>query len=119
MSTPFFSFHLRCLAHAAKNDGAAQLEILSVGIKAFADLQGQLPGGGEDEGPNRLPRPLLGQPLEDGHAEGAGLSRPRLGAAQHIPAGQTGWDGFLVDHGGNLIPLVGEGGENGFRDPKG
>ena len=88
-------------------------------MEVVVNLDGQLPGGGEDEGPNPLPRPLLGQPLEDGHAEGAGLSRPRLGAAQHIPAGQAGWDGFLLDHGGNLIPVVGEGGENGFRDPKG
>ena len=42
----FQRFHLRCLSHAAKDDGAAQFQVLAVGFKAFADLQGQLPGGG-------------------------------------------------------------------------
>ncbi len=51
MSTPRFSgLHLGVLAHAAEDDGGAQGQVLAIGLEALLDLEGQLPGGGEDQG---------------------------------------------------------------------
>ena len=86
----FQRFHLRCLAHAAKNDGAAQLEILAVGIKAFADLQSKLTGRGQDQGADgTLSAGRIGrEPVQHGQRKSSRLAGTGLGAAHQIPAGQ-------------------------------
>lgn len=59
------------------------------GLKLLRDLEGQLPGGGEDQGVE----PLRGgqQRLEDGQSEGARLPRARLRQANHVlPLAPTG-----------------------------
>ena len=48
----FQPLHLGGLAHAAEDDGGAQGQVLAIGLKALLDLEGQLPGGGEDQGPD-------------------------------------------------------------------
>ena len=101
---PAQGLHLGVLAHAAEDDGVAQGQIFAIGLKALADLDGQLPGGGEHQCPDGVAGDGLGgEPLENGGCEGAGLARARLGAAQHVPARQGGGDGFLLDGGGGVI----------------
>src|SRR5699024_5134878 len=68
---------------------------------------GQLPGGGEHQGPDGPAGDLLPvQPLENGGGEGAGLARARLGAAQHVPPVQGGGDGLFLNGGRALIALL-------------
>ena len=56
----FQGLHLGVLAYAAEDDGVAQLQVFAIGVEALADLDGQLPGGGEDKGPNGPPGAGLG-----------------------------------------------------------
>ena len=57
--------HLGVLAHAAEDDGVAQGQVCPIGGEALADLDGQLPGGREDQGAEPVVRrPGLAQPLE-------------------------------------------------------
>ena len=110
--------HLGLLAHPAKDDGGAEGEVFPVGLEALLDLQGQLPGGGQDQGTDgpdaevglRLPAVEL---LEDGGGEGTGLARACLGAAQHVPALEGGGDGLLLDGGGLFVVQGPQGGEDG------
>ncbi len=108
------ALHLGSLPHAAENDGTAQREVLAIGLKALVDLQGQLPGRGENQGANGpAGHRRGGQPLKNRGGKGAGLTGAGLGAAQHVPPGQRGGDGFFLNGGGLLIALVGQGPENG------
>ena len=107
------------MAHAAEDDGFGQGQVLAVGVEVVVDLDGQLSRGGEDEGADGFAVALCGQALQDGHAEGTGLARAGLGAAQDIPPGDTGGDGLFLDHGGRLVAILGQSGLNGRRDPKG
>ena len=92
----FQPLHLGSLAHAAEDDGGAQGQVLAIGLKALLDLEGQLPGGGEDQGPDGAALGLAAaELLENGGGEGAGLAGAGLGAAQHVPAGQRGGNGLL------------------------
>ena len=102
--------HLGLLAHAAEDDGRAQGQVPAVSGEAVLDLDGQLPGGGEDERPDH-PGPGHGpaEALEDGGCEGAGFAGARLGAAQHVPPRQGGRDGLALDGGGVCVPRLGEG----------
>ena len=78
--------YLGRLSHTAEDNGTAQGQVASVVLKALPDLDGQLPGGSEDEGPDGVPGcRLVVQPLEDGGGKGTGLAGARLGAAQHVP----------------------------------
>ena len=106
--------HLGPLAHAAEDDGAAQGKMGAVGGKAVLILDGQLPGGGENQRPDRVILPALcAEPGENGHGEGAGLSGAGLGAAQYVPARQGGGNGLGLNGSGGLIALLGQGGQNG------
>ena len=101
----FQRFHLRCLSHAAKDDGAAQLQVLAVGFKAFADLQSQLPGRGQDQ---RTDSALAagcvgGEPIQHGQRKGRRLAGAGLGAAHQIPACQHRRDGRCLNGRGGLI----------------
>ena len=101
----FQRFHLRSLPHAAKDDGAAQFQVLAVGFKAFADLQGQLPGGGQDQ---RTDSALAagrigGEPVQHGQRKSRRLAGAGLGAAHQIPACQHRRDGRCLNGRGGLV----------------
>ena len=91
--------HLGRLAHTAKNDGAAQGQILAVGGKALADLQRQLPGRGQDQRPDRTG--LFGlsrrKTVQHGQPKRCGLAGAGLGTAHQIPPGQHRGDGRRLD----------------------
>ena len=90
--------HLGILAHAAEDDGVAQGQVCPIGGEALADLDGQLPGGREDQGAEPVVRrPGLAQPLEDGGGKGTGLAGAGLGAAQYVPPRQGRGNGLLLD----------------------
>ncbi len=112
--------HLGLLSHPAEDDGGAEGEIFAVGLKALLDLEGQLPGGGEDEGADgaALHR-ALAEPLKDGGGEGTGLAGAGLGAAQHVPPGQGGGDGLGLDGGGGAVVQVGESGKDRGAEAQG
>lgn len=96
---------LRALFHTAENRQMLQTDIFSVIRKTVADLHGQLPGRGQDQGPDRphsvfptmIPPPPVAarhvgrlclhptaQMLQDRNGERRRLTRPGLGDAQHI-----------------------------------
>ena len=45
---------LRILADTAVDDSAAQGEVLPIGLEALLNLNSQLPGGGQDQGADRM-----------------------------------------------------------------
>ena len=100
--------HLRGLTHAAEDDGAAQFEVLAVGVEALADLESQLTGGGEDEGADSA---LLAggggaQPVEHGQRKGSSLAGAGLGAAHQIAPFQHRRDGRSLNGRGGLIACL-------------
>ena len=117
VKTPVDLVHLRLLAHAAEDDGGAQGQVAAVALDGVLDLDGQLPGGGEDQRPDDPGLALFAvEPLQNGGGEGAGLARARLGAAQHVPAGQGRGDGLCLDGGGGGVALPLQGGHDGVDE---
>ena len=55
---------------------------------------------------------------DDGGAQGQVLAGAGLGAAQHVPAGQRGGNGFCLDGRGLLVALVGQGPQDGLVEAK-
>ena len=99
--------YLGCLSHTAKNYRAAQGQMTAVVFKALTDLDGQLPGGSEDESTDGVPGyRLAAQPLENRGGKGTGFSGARLGAAQHVPPRQGRGNGLLLDGRGLFIALL-------------
>src|SRR5690606_36380 len=104
---------LRLFVHATEDDGVLEAEIGTVGGDALADLRGQLPAGGQDEGPQT--RVVLGyfvDSLEEWKGEGRGLTRPRLGTAQDVFSRESGGDRLKLDWGGGLVTRLVESPEN-------
>ena len=101
----FQGLHLRGLAHTAKDDGAAQGQILAVGFKALADLQSQLPGRSQDQGADgTLFAGRAGsQAVEHGQRKGSRLAGTRLGAAHQVPPGQHRRNGRCLNGRGGFI----------------
>ena len=91
--------HLGALAHAAENDGVAQLQVLAVLVKALLDLEGQLPGGCQHQGADgRVPLvDVAVEPLEDGDGEGGGFAGAGLGATDEVPALERRGHGLGLD----------------------
>ena len=94
--------HLGLLTHAAVDDYALQGQILAIALHLLLVLNGQLPGGGQDERPDGglalfAGHRVLGEPLQDGHGKGAGFSRSGASAAQHVSAFQGRGDGASLD----------------------
>ena len=96
---------LRSLTHTAKDDGAAQGQILAVGFKALADLQSQLPGRSQDQGADgTLFAGRAGsQAVEHGQRKGSRLAGTRLGAAHQVPPGQHRRNGRRLNGRGGFI----------------
>ena len=61
------------------------------------DLPGQLPGGGQHQGPGVGLGRAWFDGLEEGQAEGQGLARARLRLAAHVPTGDGIGDGLFLD----------------------
>ena len=104
----FQGLHLRGLAHTAKDHGAAQVQVLAVGVKALADLQGKLPGGGQDQ---RADGPLAAgrvgsEAIQHGQRKGGRLAGAGLGTAHQIPAGQHRRDGRCLNGRRGLIACL-------------
>ena len=116
---PLQRLHLGVLAHAAEDDGVAQLQVFAIGFKALADLDGQLPGGSENQSPDGPLEARFGlQALQNGGRKGTGLAGARLGAAQHIPPGQGGGNGLLLNGRGPLVALLLQGLQYGGAQPQ-
>jgi len=77
------------------------LQVGGHGGQLRGHLEGELPGGGEDEGPG-LPPPLLAwrKPFGDGEGEGQGLAGARAGLADEVLALQGQGEGRRLDGGG-------------------
>ena len=67
--------------------------------KMIRDLLGELPRGGQDEGPGFSPG-LTDQPVKDGEKEGGGLAASRHGGGHDVAALEKGRDGQLLDRRG-------------------
>ena len=105
----FQLFHLGRLTHPAEDDGGPQGQVLAVLLKAGLDLEGKLPGGGQDQradGP-RLPGGPGPQQVQHGQGEGRRLAGAGLGAAQQVLALQHRGDGPRLDGGGLFIAGLG------------
>ena len=108
--------HLRVLADAAEDDGAAQAGGLLQRLQRVGDLRGELAGGGEHE----RARPTgcaalrgLQQARHQGQQEGVGLARAGAAPAQHVAPGQGVRQGRGLDGGGIGDPQRREGGGEG------
>ena len=102
--------HLGLLAHAAEDDHTFQGQVLAIGHHLLLILNGQLPGGGQDQGPDGPSfHRTLAQPLEDRRGEGAGFPGSGPGAAQYIPALQRRGNGPSLDGSGLGVALLRQG----------
>ena len=114
---PLFQlFDLRGLAHAAEDDGRPQLEELPVLHKALLDLEGQLPGGGQDEGADgpRFFGRAGAQQIQHGQGEGRRLAGAGLGTAQQVLPFQHRGNGPRLDGRRLFIARPGHGPQDGF-----
>ena len=103
---PLQGLHLRPLAHAAEDDGAAHRQVLAVLLKTLLNLQRQFPGRRQYQRPNGpvapLPFPL--EHLQNGHGEGRGLASTGLGTANQVPARKHRRNGLGLD--GRGLPIA-------------
>ena len=111
---PVEGLHLGVLAHTAEDDSVAQGQMAAIGLEAVTDLDGQFPGGGEDQGADGAALHRGGtEPLKDGGGKGAGLACAGLGTAQHVTPFQGRGDGLLLNGGRPGVALFLQGGEDG------
>ena len=100
-------FHLAALADAAEDDGGLEAQALAVEKKVLIGLQGQLPGGGEDEGADDFgvrPRGRLMEALQDREREGGGFAGAGLGAAEDVLSRKDQGDRGRLDRGRCFVP---------------
>ena len=87
------------------------------------DLGSQFAGRGQDQGarPARAVDRLWrgAQVLQQGQDEGGSLAGTGLGAGQQVVAGQDQRDGLLLDRGGGLVALLGQGTQQEGRKAQG
>ena len=93
---------------AVEDDGPAT-EGLGQRLEDLGYLNGQFPGGDEDEAPG-APGGRGAQAHEEGQAESQGLARARLGLAADVAAGDGVGDGDGLDRERGFDPLGGEDG---------
>ena len=107
--------NLRVHAHAAKDDGGAQLKVFAVGADRFLDLRGQFARGRQHQGADAagLGAGAAGQQLQHGQGEAGGLAGAGLGAGQQVVAFQHHGDGLRLYGGGLGVALLLHGPQNG------
>ena len=95
--------------------------LVGQGLEHLADLDGQLTGGDEHQGPGpaRLGGPGRHGALEQRDAEGQGLARAGLGLAADVAPGQGVGHGHGLDGEGGGDPLGGQGLDQGGVDAEG
>ena len=99
-------------------------DVLSVGLHALVDLDGQLPRGREDEAAHRVQRGRealarhRGEALEQRQREAGGLAGARLGGAEQVAAGKHHGNGLLLDGGGFGVTLFRDGAEELGQKPE-
>ena len=101
--------HLRLLAHTAKNDTGAERQLLAIGKKILVNLQGQFPGGSQNQRPDGTALSfglILSQPLQNRQGESGGLAGARLGAADQIAAFEQNGYRLFLDGGGGLVACI-------------
>ena len=107
--------HLGILVHAAENNAVCKAHMAAVSRKAFVDLQRKLAGRRENERSDGTPARRCGrsrQTLQNGHGERGGLAGSGLGAAQQVPPGQYGRNGFLLNGRRFFVARLGGGFQN-------
>ena len=99
--------HLRALADAAEDHGVAERRVAPVASEALGDLRGELAGRGQHQHLRLAAERRAGsagEPLEkmvqDRQRERGGLARPGLRDAEHVAAGDRGWDRLRLDRRG-------------------
>ena len=105
-------------AHAAKNDGGAQFQVLAVGLHRLFHLGRQLAGGGEDQSPDAeaaefvLGSRALAEFVQHGQHEGRGFAGAGLSAAEQVMPFQHRRNSLRLNGRGGFITLL----EHGFDD---
>lgn len=96
------------LRHTAKDDGMLQLKAFTVCAETFLDLDRQLAGGCQDQGPDHAP--LLGlrgfmKKLKDRQGKCCRLTSSRLCATEQVASFQYFGNGLLLDGRRFLVTL--------------
>ena len=109
----FFEFaDLRAHAHTAKNHGAGELQVFTVGADGFFHLRGEFAGGGEhqraDAGATEfvLGAAAHGQAVQQRQGECGCFARAGLRATEEVAAFQNQRNGLRLDRGGNVVALL-------------
>ena len=104
---------LGVLRDAAKNHAAFQRQVFAIGAEIFVNLQGQLSGGGENQGVQAVRSiPSAMQPVQDGQGEGGCFASARLSATQQIPAFDHRREGLLLNRRGLRVSHIRHGRQN-------
>lgn len=103
--------------HPANDEGAADAERGSEGPELLDDLDGELPGGGDDEGEDA--EGVLREAVEDGEGEGGGLSAAGLGEAEDVVAGEDAGDAVGLDGGRRADAELGAHGDGPVGEAEG
>ena len=91
---------LRPLVDAAVDDGMTECQVAAVGAKALVDLDGELAGGCEHQGPHEAApdgRMRCGQAVQDRKREGGRLAGAGLRDADEVSSREEMRDGLRLD----------------------
>src|SRR5439155_21447222 len=103
---------LRLHADTAVNQGRFQVHVLAIGAHAFFYLRGELSGGSDDQGANRIACRRMasirsgGKSLRYRQCEACGLAGAGLGGAEQIAPGEHDRDRLRLDGGGLGVALL-------------
>ena len=117
----FDALDLRVHAHAAKNDGGFELEMLTVSTHGLLNLRGQLPRGSQHQGADGPGRAFgwsggrFGQAMQHGQSKACGFARAGLRASEQIVPRQHGGNGLFLNGGRGGVALFLHGLHNGRR----
>ena len=106
---------LRVHAHAAKDDGGAELQVFAVGLHRLFHLRCQLAGGSEHQGSDADTAKLIlcaaahGEAVQKGQGESGSLAGAGLGAAQQVVPLEHQGNGLRLDGGGGFVTLLAHG----------
>src|SRR5690606_15740734 len=92
---------------AAVDGEDACLQVAAVAVECFRYLQGQFPGGHQDERRGSVPAVAVRQPVQDRQGEGCGLPRTGCGLAEQVTAFQQRGDRLALDGRGLLVADLG------------
>ena len=98
--------------HSTQQHGTAQGQMAAVVAQALVDLQGQLAGGGQDQGADRSLVTAFAKPLQNRQGKRRGLAGTGLRRGKQVFAGQQFGNGGLLDRRGLCIPFFFQGADN-------